>query len=1083
MRKLKVLLSALLLAVTTLAFAQDITVKGVVTDASTGEPLSGAAILVKGTPRGVVADENGHYTVTVPANGTLGFTTIGFKDLEFAVEGRTEINVKLEPDSEALEEIVVVAFGTSTKEAFTGSAKVVDSDKLAENQVSAVTDALAGQVAGVQLTSANGAPGATSTIRIRGFSSISAGQSPLIIVDGSPFAGDINNINPADIENMTVLKDAASNALYGARGANGVIIINTKQAKRGDAVVTFDMKIGGNSRAMKNYDVITNPNEYMEAHYTSLYNYYVDKFGYSSAQANEKINSVICGAAASGGLGYNIYDVPEGQRLLGLNGKINPNATIGHHVSAGGENYLVQPDNWDDYAYKVGLRQEYNLSVAASNEKANFFASVSYLDNQGITANSDQKRFSARLKADYQAKKWLKVGANFSYARYNVNSLDNNGDSNSTGNIWAFTSQLAPIYPLFLRNGDGSIKVDANGFQMMDYGSKKFNNKIGNAGYTRSFLGDANALMDAKLNTINSEGNAFSANAFADVIFTDWLKLTVKANTNLDEYRTTFVYNPYYGQFNSTGGTVSKEHARDLELNFQQLLNFNKTFGKHTVGALLGHENYVAKGYGLWASKSQMFSQKNKELSGAAVDGKSSGSSVSEYNNEGYFLRAQYDLSNRIFVSGSYRLDASSRFIPEKRWGHFWSVGAAWILSKENWFKASWVDELKIKASAGSQGNDNIGNYRYTDLYSIVNSDGSVATLFDTKGNPNITWETNTNINAGVEFEFLNSRLSGSLEYFDRRTKDMLFSFPVAPSLGYTSYYANVGNMKNNGLELDLHGTLIRTKNISWDINANLTWLNNRITMLDPQKKTTKAYDSKGNMVEGYQSGSFFIGEGIPLYSWYLREYAGVDPKTGESLWYKDVKDADGNRTGERTTTNQYAQADYYLSGSSTIAPVYGGFGTTFRAYGFDFSINFTYQLGGKQYDSGYAQFMASPAGGNNLGYNYHKDIYNSWSVDNPNSNVPRFQYGDTYSAGSSSRFLTDARYLNIQNINVGYTFPEKWTKKILMSSLRIYFAAENVAYWSARQGFDPRQGYSGATSVSAYSPMRTLSGGLTVKF
>ena len=225
MRKLKVLLSALLLAVTTLAFAQDITVKGVVTDASTGEPLSGAAILVKGTPKGVVADENGRYTVTVPANGTLGFTTIGFKDLEVAVEGRTEINVKLEPDSEALEEIVVVAFGTSTKEAFTGSAKVVDSDKLAENQVSAVTEALAGQVAGVQLTSANGAPGATSTIRIRGFSSISAGQSPLIIVDGSPFAGDINNINPADIENMTVLKDAASNALYGARGANGVIII------------------------------------------------------------------------------------------------------------------------------------------------------------------------------------------------------------------------------------------------------------------------------------------------------------------------------------------------------------------------------------------------------------------------------------------------------------------------------------------------------------------------------------------------------------------------------------------------------------------------------------------------------------------------------------------------------------------------------------------------------------------------------------------------------------------------------------------------------------------------------------------
>lgn len=1082
MKKIKLLIAALMLLVCSLAFAQNITVSGVVKDASTGETVPAAAVVVKGTSTGTQTQLDGSYSIVAPSNGTLVISCVGYKTREVEVGAAAIHNITLEVDENFLDETIVVAFGTSTRESFTGSASVVNSDKLAKSQVAAVTDALAGQVAGVQLTSSNGAPGASSTIRIRGFSSISAGLSPLIIVDGSPYAGDINNIAPSDIESLTVLKDAASNALYGARGANGVIIITTKQAQKGNVVVTVDAKVGANTRAMKNYDVITDPNEYMEAHYTALNNYYMNAHGYSPAEANSKTNSVICGPAASGGLGYNVYNVPDGQLLIGLNGKVNPNATLGNIVTKNDEKFLIQPDRWDDYAYKTGVRQEYNVSVSAANNKSNFFASVSYLDNGGIIRNSDHKRFSGRLKADYQATKWLKVGANFSYAKYSTNSLRNNGNDTSTGNVWAFTSQLAPIYPLFLRNADGSIKKDANGFDIMDYGSTKFYNSTGNGGFTRSYLGDSNALMDLLLNTNNIEGNAFSASGFIDVNFTDWLKLSVKANTNIDEYRYTAVYNPYYGQFKSTGGTVSKEHDRNFEYNFQQLLNFNKTWGKHTVGAMLGHENYVAQGYGLWASKSQMFSQSNKELSGAAVDGKSSGSSISEYNNEGYFFRAQYDYDSRIFLSGSYRRDASSRFTPQKRWGNFWSAGAAWIISKESWFKAPWIDELKVKASIGSQGNDNIGNYRYSDTFDIINSSGVAATVFSTKGNPDITWETNTNINAGAEFSFFSGRLAGSIEYFDRLTTNMLFSFPVAPSLGYTSYYANVGNMKNNGIEFDINGDIVSTKDVVWSVNANITWLKNKVTMLDPQKKTTKAYDAKGNVYEGYQSGSSFIGEGLPLYSWYVREYAGVDPKTGESLWYKDVKDANGERTGERTTTNSYASADYYLSGTSTIAPVYGGFGTSLYVHGFDFTVNFTYQIGGQQYDSGYAMFMASPAGGSNLGYNYHKDIYNSWTPSNTTSNVPRFQYGDTYSAGTSTRFLTSASYLNVQNINVGYTFPSKWTQKILINSLRVYFSAENVAYWSARQGLDPRQSYSG-TSASTYSPMRTLSGGITIKF
>ena len=1089
MKKAKLFFSALLALATVSLSAQSIKVSGTVKDAQSGEAVPFASVMVKGTTSGTSTDAAGIYSISAPATGVLVFSSIGYESVEINVGSRSKIDVSLQPDSEFLDETIVVAFGTATKSSFTGSAAVVNEEKLAKSQVASITNALAGAVAGVQLTSSNGAPGATSTIRIRGFSSISAGQSPLIILDGAPYSGDLSTINQADVESMSVLKDAASNALYGARGANGVIIITTKSAKKGQASVTFDAKYGVNTRALRDYNVIKDPALYYETQAQSLTNYYLNK-GYSQAAAIQETNKYICGDQASGGIGYNIWTYPEGQNLIGTNGKLNPNATLGRIESYQGEEYLVTPDDWSDIAYRTGVRQEYNVAVSAAQDRSSFYASLAYLENQGITAASDMERLTGRLRADYQAKDWLKVGANFSYARFRYNSLSNNGSSSSTGNIWAFTSQMAPIYPAYIRNADGSIKVDANGFEMMDYGSGL------NAGYERPFISDANPIMDLSLNTNESEGNAVTANGFADFSILPGLKLTVNGTVYVDESRYTYVYNPYYGQFDSTGGTVSKEHARLMTYNLQQLLNYNKSFGDHNISLMLGHEYYNSRSYGLWASKSQMFSQDNKELSGAVVDGKSSGSSLSEYNNEGFFFRGQYDYDNRIFASASFRRDASSRFHPDYRWGNFWSLGGAWIVSREDWFSSPWVNELKFKASIGSQGNDNIGSYRYTDLYDISNSSGNVATYFSTKGSKTITWETNTNTNVGAEFTLFN-RLTGSLEYFNRLTTDMLFSFPVAPSLGYSSYYANVGDMRNYGIELDLGANLVNTKDFSWDVNFNLTWLKNRIVKLDDAKKTTTAYDRNGKSYKGYQSGSMFISEGVSLYSWYLKDYAGVDPDTGESLWYydevtyqkgadgKEVLDADGNKIEEsrtRKTTSTWSDADYYLTGETTIAPFYGGFGTSVRLYGFDFSINFSYQTGSKGYDSTYAALMSSPTS-NNGGYNYHADIFKAWTKDNTDTDVPRFQFADSYTAAASTRFLTAARYLNIENINVGYTFPTKLTRKIGAEALRIYVAANNVWYFSARQGFDPRQTYSGSSNATNYSPMRTVSGGITVKF
>lgn len=1047
------------------ATAQNRQISGTVSDAN-GHPVAGATVIVDGTSLGTTTNTAGEYTLSAPVNGTLVVTFVGFEPQQLPIAGKTRINVTMKEDAQAIDDVIVVAFGTAKKEAFTGSAAVIKSDEIAKVQTSNVATALVGRVAGVQTSSTSGDLGKTPSIRVRGFGSINAGKEPLWIVDGMPYEGDLNNLNTNDIESMTVLKDAASNALYGARGANGVIMVTTKKAKSGDAVVTIDAKWGVNSKALEEYDVITSPAQYYETHFKALYGYYAQTNPAAKAYA---LASSGLTSNGTGGLGYNVYTVPEGQALIGTNGKLNPNATLGRKIIYNGQEYWLTPDDWIDEAYQSAFRQEYNVNISGATERSSFYASLGYLDNTGIIKSSALERYTARLKADYQAKKWLKVGGNMSYAHFsNSNGNSNEGSASSTANIFAFSAQMPPIYPVYIRDGSGRIMVDDNGYQMYDYGDK------GNAGLTRPLLPGANGLQTSWLNKKKAEGNAFSGSGFVDISLYKGLKLTVNGSTNIDETRTTYLNNQYYGQFAEAGGTISKYHTRDIAYNLQQILNYNETFGKHNVGLMVGHEYYQKKYYYLSGTKSKLFSYDNEELGGAVVDGAGAHSYIDDYNSEGYFMRAQYDYAGRYFVSGSYRRDASSRFHPDHRWGNFWSVGAAWLLNQENWFDAPWENMLKLKASYGSQGNDNIGYYLYTDTYSIENNNGEIAVLFGQKGNPNITWETNTNLNIGTEFGFWNNRLSGSVDFFNRKTSDMLFAFSVPSSLGYSSYYANVGDMVNRGVEVELNADLIRTKNVLWSFNLNLTHVKNEVTYLAPEHKSTTVEGYKG-----YIDGSYFVGEGLPLYTYYLRSYAGVDPETGASLWYKDVKGDDGKIT--RTKTSDYTSATRYLH-DSAIPSVYGGFSTSVSAYGVDFSISFNYQIGGKVYDSGYASFMSSPYG-TTVGTNYHKDILKAWTPENKGSDIPRLQYGDQYTTSVSDRFLTDASYLNISNINVGYTLPSKITQKFGVQKLRVYLACDNVVYWSKRQGLDPRYSFTGATNFSNYSPIRTISGGVTVQF
>ena len=1051
-RKLVLSLIAVL-SVVAMAVAQNKQVSGTVVDAN-GAPVVGATVIVDGTNNGTTTGADGKFTLYAPANGSLQISFIGYKDEMVAIAGKTELHVQLTEDTTAIEDVIVVAFGTAKKEAFAGSAAVVKSDDIAKSQVGNVAQSLAGKVAGVQLTNTSGQPGSRPVIHIRGISSISASKEPLYVVDGMPYDGDLANINPADIESMTVLKDATSNALYGARGANGVVMITTKRGKVGEAQINVDAKWGVNSRALQEYDVIKDPAQYYETHYNALYNYaYYDQLK-SQADAHLWANSNLIDG--SYGLGYQVYTTPEGQYFIGTNGKVNPSATLGRKISYKGQDYYLTPDDWNEEAFRTSMRQEYNISASGSTDRAHFYASMGYLDDQGIAYHSDFSRVTARLRADYQAKKWLKVGGNMAYSHFEHNSLDEEGNAGSSGNVFTYTSRVAPIYPVYIRDGEGNIMIDKNGYQRYDYGAGD------NAGLARPVMANGNPLSATMLDTNNSEGNALNGNGFAEFQIIDGLKVTINGSVSLDETRYIGVTNPYYGQYASSNGIVTVQHSRTMAYNLQQLINYNKTFGKHSIEAMVGHEYYNLQTNYVYGSKSNMFSQENTELGGAVTDG-SAGSARTEYNTEGFFFRGQYSYDDRYYINGSYRRDASSRFHPDNRWGNFWSVGGAWLINKEKFLSdADWVDMLKFKLSYGSQGNDGIGSYRYTDVYSIRSSAGAVSVLFSSKGNKNITWETNANINTGFDFDFFHGRLGGSIDYFYRKTTDMLFSRPTPLSLGYSSYIDNIGDMVNKGIEIDLHGTVLQFKNFRWDLNANLTHMKNKVTKLPPEKNG------------GFQNGNYWLGEGKPYYTFYMRKYAGVNEQ-GESTWYKTQAD------GSMVPTTDYSTATDYECGVAD-ADIFGGFGTTFSFYGVDLSVNFTYQVGGLVYDSGYAMFMGSPQSGD-TGTNVHVDILKAWTPTNTASNIPRYQLSDQYSASMSDRFLTDASYLNLQNINLGYTLPRKFTRKFLVEKMRIYLSCENVFYWSKRQGLDPRQSFSGSTSAELYSPVRTISGGLNITF
>lgn len=1020
------------------ATMSDIRVSGTVV--SEGEPLPGASVFVKGTKNGTVTDIDGRYSISVPADGTLVFSFIGLQAQEHKVGERTVINVDLVPDNTQLEEVMVVAYATAKKYSFTGAASTVKGDEIAKLQTSSVSRALEGTVAGLQASAASGQPGTDAEIRIRGIGSINASSAPLYVVDGVPYDGSVNSINPEDIASMTVLKDAASAALYGSRGANGVIIITTKQG-RADSKTTVNVKasFGGSSRAVRDYDRI-GTDQYFQLYWEALRNQYAlstDKYTpqTAAAQASKDLVGKLMGG------GPNPYG-PNYPQPVGTDGKLVAGATP------------LWNFDWQDAMEQQALRTEVGLSVSGGGATNQYYFSAGYLNDKGIALESGYERFNLRSNITSEITKWLRAGVNMSFA-HSMQNYPVSSDT-KTSNVINAGRLMNGFYPIYQMNDDGTYKLDSDGNRIYDFGSYRPSGSM------------ANWNLPATLPTDKSERmkDEFSGRTFLEVTFLEGLKFKTSFNFDLINYNSLDYTNPKIGPAVNTGGGASREYDRTFSWTWNNILTYDKTIGEHHFNILAGQEAYSYRYDVLVAARSNMAVPDMPELAVGSLVTAGNGYRI-DYSLVGYFLNAQYDYQDKYFFSGSYRRDGSSRFAPGTRWGNFWSVGASWRIDREPFMLATtgWLSALTLKASYGAQGNDNLGTYYASSgLYSIVSQAGENALVSDRLATPDLKWETNLNFNVGIDFSLFNNRFSGSFDFFQRRSKDLLYSRPLATSLGYTSVDENIGALKNTGFEMDLKGTLIHTRDFMWRLGLNLTHYKNAVTDL-PRKDMPI-------------TGVTRLKEGRSVYDFYLREWAGVDPDNGDPLWYKDVKDAQGNITG-RTTTNDYAQADYYYVDKSSLPKVYGGFNTAFSYKGFELSALFAYSIGGYIVDRDITMLWSN---GSSAGRAWSTEMLNRWTPENRYTDVPALKTVSNNWNSNSTRNLFNNSYLRMKNITLAYNFPQPMIKKISLNSLQLFVQADNLLTVSKNQGLDPEQGITGLTYYR-YPAMRSISGGINVAF
>ncbi len=1052
MKKTLLLLATVLLTGMQALMAQNRTVTGTVLDEK-GQPVDGALIKVAGEDAETFTDADGKFELSASdaaKNVTIEF---GETNVTKSIGDGAPLSISINT-SQSLQGVVVDAYRTITKEKFTGAANRIGSEQLEKFPVTSFTKAIEGAAPGIQVTNGGGQPGSSSSFRIRGTSSIYAGSDPLIILDGGAYDGTFSSINPNDIDNVTVLKDAAATSLYGSRGAAGVIVVTTKRGKNnnGKAKVTIDAKYGLVTRFMPDYKVMKDAGQYYEVMWDALRNkyYFADSLGdidYAGRVAAGLEPQDGDGIIASLGAGYNSYDVADDQLIDPVTGKLNPNAKLRYQ------------DDWEKELSRVGKRQEYNLSISNADDKTNYFLSLGYLKEQGFLKYTDYERFSARVNVNTKATSWLSAGLNFAGA---LNRSDFQGGDGRAGGYNPFYASRtnAPIYPVYYRDSAGNKVIDPiTDDYKYDWGSKNTDpeSSIG----TRGSLPNANVLGSLAFDKEETRSTNLVTTTYLEAEFTKNFKFRTNLTANYYNGYSTSYRNPLHGQFATQHGISSKGSTSMLSYTWNQLLTWDQSFDKHHFNVLVGHENWDYTISGLSASRSGTVTLGNTELAGMAVP--TGSSSSTDYDRiESYLANLAYDYDNQYFVTASVRRDGTSRFA--NKWGTFWSVGGGWIFSKALFMQnIKAIDNMKLKLSYGTQGNKDIQSYYgWQALYNTGFPNGSYSgAIVSQLRNDELTWESQKQFNVGLEFGLFGS-VRGEINYFNKTNADLLFFRPLPLSTGFSGRYENTLTMQTNGIEFELNADIVKPKNngFGWNINFNLTHLKDKIT---------KMPEGNDSIIAG--NGLYTVGHSI--YDFYLVRSAGVDRETGDELYY--YTDTNGAEAKTAIYANAIGTGRQYVGYS--IPTIQGALTNNISFKGFDLSFMISYGIGGKYYDQIYQDLMGSQL---SPGTNFHQDMLDRWTVNNKDASIPKAQMSNLNIAQTSDRFLISGNYFNIRNINLGYSFNSNLVSKMKLSSLRLYVACDNVYLFSKRLGMDPQASFGGQPGY-IYSPSRSINFGINV--
>lgn len=942
-----------------------------------------------------------------------------------------------------IDEVVVVAFGKQKKEAVTGSITTVDEKVIANQQATSVTSALQGTAVGVNIITTGGQPGNEPSILVRGIGSINSSTDPLIVLDGSPYNGNINNIPQDQVESITVLKDASSTALYGSRAANGVILITTKKGRLNSAPqVNVTTLIGVSDPAVKLHKVL-GAADYMKYDWQAIKN------------ANAAAGSTTPGQDASdeliNSLGYNPYNVAT---PIDANGNLVSGAK------------LLWDTDWEKALLnKAAFKQEDRFNISGGDDKTTYFLGADYLNIDGSVKTSNFERTGIRLNVESKVKDYLKVGLNSAFTASSSTLPIQSGNTYGSSIQWIYS--LPNVYPLYRRDENGALIKDGFGQNIYDYGT---NDPVLNG--QRPVFENENAVGALYNNSDIAKRSSSVMSAFAELKLAS--ELTFRTQLSYEQYiLDEKAYSNYaVGDAASVGGRVSQERDITKTINFINSLNYDKKFGDHSLGLQGVFEVYDFK-------FDYLFAQGTGFLPGTNVLSVSTKPEyVAGYLNQErlfrYLGRATYNYKNKYFVEGSFSRDESSRFSPASRKGNFYGVGASYVITKENFLADSnTFSLLKLRGSYGEIGNnqvrrlgaDNYFPYQagFEGGYPNLDQNGVVLSA---PANAELTWEKSKTLTVGLDFGLFQNRINGNVDYYTRKSSDLIFDRATPASVGFNRYLDNIGLLKNYGIEVNLNTVNFKNKNFQWTTNINLATIKNKILDL---------------YTPALNSGNKRLVVGGSVYDFFLPEWAGVDPATGSGSWYINDVDGNGNVIGRKVTLDYNAanNNDNKIFAHSSIPDFSGGLTNYFKVGPVDLNVLFNYSFGSYIYDSIYAGIMS---GFSAPGTQQSVDVMNAWQNPGDITNVPINLQSQNNNNASSTRFLFKNDYVRLKSLTLGYNIDKDMLAPFGVNQFRIFVQGDNVWTWQSHKGIDPEQNIDGNTDNRSYQS-RTLSMGVTVGF